>query len=98
MYWKEGGWLDYAPKGMPDFDQKQDQWDNPPGPGAGWYYCGPVAAANSLWWFDSKFEPNPISPPAINDGYPLVRAPAAALYDDHSPRQRAELRRTRWPA
>ena len=86
MYWKEGGWLDYAPKGMPDFDQKQDQWDNPPGQGVGWYYCGPVAAANSLWWFDSKFEPNPIPPPAINDGYPLVQAPAAALYDDHSPR------------
>lgn len=85
MYWKEGGWLDYAPKGMPDIDQKQDQWDNPAGSGAAWYYCGPVAAANSLWWFDSKFEPNPLSPPAINDGYPIVTAPAAALYDDHSP-------------
>lgn len=85
MYWKEGGWLDYAPKGMPDFDQKQDQWDNPPGSGAAWYYCGPVAAANSLWWFDSKFEPFLVSPPAISDGYPIVQGPAAGLYDDHSP-------------
>ena len=48
MYWKEGGWLDYAPKGMPDFDQKQDQWDSPPGQGVGWYDrssggCGELA-------------------------------------------------------
>jgi uncharacterized repeat protein (TIGR01451 family) len=85
MYWKEAGWIDYAPKGMPDFDQKQDLWDNPPGSGVGWYYCGPVAAANSLWWFDSKFEPNPIPPPTINDGYPLVPSYHAS-WDDHDPR------------
>ena len=23
-YWKDGGWIDYAPNGVPDFDQKQD--------------------------------------------------------------------------
>jgi len=82
MYWKEK-WHDYALSGMPDFDQKQDQWDNPAGSGADWYYCGPVAVANSLWWFDSKFEPNPIPPPTINDGYPLVEAYGA--WDDHDP-------------
>ena len=25
-YWKDGGWPDYAPSGVPDFDQKQDCW------------------------------------------------------------------------
>lgn len=84
MYWKEGGWEDYAPKGMPDFDQKQDSWDNPVASGQGWFFCGPVAAANSLWWFDSKFEPNPLPPPAINDNYPLV--PLFGNWDDHDPR------------
>ena len=83
MYWKEK-WHDYALSGMPDFDQKQDQWDNPPGSGTNWYYCGPVAAANSLWWFDSKFEdPNSPPPPAISDSYPLVQAYGA--WDDHDP-------------
>ncbi len=55
MAWKEGGWQDYAPKGIPDFDQRQTGWDAPAGSGTGWYQCGPVAAANSLWWFDSKW-------------------------------------------
>ena len=30
-YWKDGGWADYAPSGVPDFDQKQDAWENLPG-------------------------------------------------------------------
>ncbi|UCD94158.1 MAG: hypothetical protein JSU69_10395 [Candidatus Zixiibacteriota bacterium] len=39
MWWKE-------PNGiyMPDFDQNQNSWSA---------YCGPTAAANCLWWFDS---------------------------------------------
>ena len=83
MYWKEGGWADYAPKGMPDFDQKQYDWYDL---GAGtFHYCGPVAAANSLWWFDSKFEPWPATPPANSDGYPLVESAAPWEYDDHDP-------------
>jgi hypothetical protein len=83
MYWKEGGWADYAPKGMPDFDQKQYDWYDL---GAGtFHYCGPVAAANSLWWFDSKFEPWPATPPANSDGYPLVESGAPWEYDDHDP-------------
>ena len=85
MYWKEGGWADYAPKGMPDFSQRQDQWGAASGQPATWRWsgCGPVAAANSLWWFDSKFETNTLPPPTIADTYPLVTAYGA--WDDHSP-------------
>jgi uncharacterized repeat protein (TIGR01451 family) len=87
MAWKEGGWQDYAPKGIPDFDQKQSGWDNPAGSGSGWYRAGPVAAANSLWWFDSKFEAGTTPPPTISDGYALIQtySPTAA-WDDHDPR------------
>jgi hypothetical protein len=85
MYWKEGGWIDYAPKGMPDFDQKQADWWEDSGYGTFWYYGGPVAAANSLWWFDSKFEPNPVPPPARSDGYSLVQSFRPWEYDDHDP-------------
>ncbi|MDH7487797.1 MAG: GEVED domain-containing protein, partial [Anaerolineae bacterium] len=81
MYWKEK-WHDYALSGMPDFDQKQDLW----GGGAPWRwtYCGPVAAADSIWWFDSKFEdPNSPPPPAVSDSYGLVTPYGA--WDDHDP-------------
>ncbi|MEA3458441.1 MAG: hypothetical protein U9R21_07160, partial [Candidatus Thermoplasmatota archaeon] len=78
-YWQP--WQDYAPNGMPDFDQKQDSWQSMLTPQ--WTFCGPVAAANSLWWFDSKFEPNPISPLPYNDNYPLVQS--YGLWDDHDP-------------
>jgi len=81
-YWK-GNYVDYAPSGVPDFDQRQggtyqwkDQW-------GAWSHCGPVAVANSLWWLDSEFEPNPIPPPIINDGFPLVQT--YGQWDDHSP-------------
>jgi hypothetical protein len=70
--------MDYALSGLPDFDQKQNEWHSPYDK---WTYCGPVAAANSLWWFDSKFEPDPVPPPTINDGYALVEAYEA--WDDH---------------
>jgi uncharacterized repeat protein (TIGR01451 family) len=85
MYWQEGGWQDYAPKGIPDFDQKQAGWDSPTGSGQVWYRCAPVAAASSLWWFDSKYESTPVTPPSINDTYPLV--PSYDInWDDHDPR------------
>jgi hypothetical protein len=81
-YWK-ANYGDYVPSGMPDFDQRQggtynwvDQW-------GAWSHCGPVAVANSLWWLDSEFEPNPIPPPTINDGYPLVIS--YGQWDDHDP-------------
>lgn len=84
-YFKAGGWTDYAPNGVPDFDQKQDNWGN----GQQWTYCGPVAAANSLWWFDSKYEPAPVPPPTIHDGYPLIQSPV--FVDDHDPANAVSL-------
>ena len=89
MAWKEGGWQDYAPKGIPDFDEKQAGWDNPLNSGSGWYRAGPVAMANSLWWFDSKFEPGNTPPPTISDGYGLIKTYSTAIppeWDDHDPR------------
>jgi len=83
-WFAKGQYSDYAPSGMPDFDQKQDGWTNPwpPNPGS-WSFCGPTAVANSLWWYDSKFEPNPIPPPTINDGFPLVQSYNPGVWDDH---------------
>jgi len=83
-WFKKKPYPDYAPSGMPDIDQKQDMW----GPSAGIYtWCGPVAVANSLWWFDSEYEsiynPTPLPPPAINDSFPLVSA--YGPWDDHDP-------------
>jgi hypothetical protein len=81
-YWKPS-YDDYAPSGMPDFDQRQGgtyQWVDQ---FAAWSHCGPVAVANSLWWLDSQFEPNPVPPPVINDGFPLVKA--YGQWDDHDP-------------
>jgi len=49
LYWKEN-YTEYAPSGVPDFDQNQGQW----GP----RYCAPTAVANSLWWMDSRFHPS----------------------------------------
>jgi len=72
---------DYAPSGMPDFDQKQDMWQNPPG--GPWSYCGPVAVANSLWWFDSREETGGIPPPTISDSYGLVTN-YSQPWDDHN--------------
>lgn len=72
-------YVDYSPNGVPDFDQKQDNWIYQPS--GAWTYCGPVALANCLWWFDSKFEPSPVDPrpfypgpgnPPLNDGHGVV--------------------------
>ena len=41
-------YVDYAPYGVPDFDQKQDNWKN--SSTGKWSYCGPVALANCVWW------------------------------------------------
>ncbi len=74
---------DYAPYGMPDFDQKQDNWfilDGSP-PVQKWTHCGPVALANCLWWFDSKFETCTTPPPTVCNNYPLVDPYGA--WDDH---------------
>jgi hypothetical protein len=69
-WFKKPSYPDYAPSGMPDFDQKQDQW----GPAQGIFtWCGPVAVANSLWWFDSQLDPSDIVLPY-------------GQWDDHDPR------------
>jgi hypothetical protein len=85
FYWKEG-FCDYAPSGVPDFDQKQWGTYNWTDNLKAWSHCGPVAVANSLWWLDSEFEPAqpPVTPPAISDGFPLVSAYIPGI-DDHDP-------------
>jgi len=80
---------DYAPSGMPDFDQRQggtyiwqDLW-------GAWSHCGPVACANSLWWFDSQYEyyynPGSPPPPTYSDSFPLVQSYGGPPWDDHDP-------------
>ncbi|MGB8657082.1 MAG: dockerin type I domain-containing protein [Candidatus Zixiibacteriota bacterium] len=86
-YWKPS-YTDYAPSGMPDFDQKQDNWKNPTT--ANWSFCGPTAVANCWWWFDSKYNVPAGVPGDANDRFPLVRDymdTLAALVgrDDHDP-------------
>ncbi|MFQ5670192.1 MAG: MopE-related protein [Acidobacteriota bacterium] len=88
FFWKAGGWTDYAPSGMPDFDQRTD---------AGFVcngaisHCGPAAAANSLWWFDSKFEPSPVAPPTVSDHFALVTNLSGGPADDHQDSNAAPL-------
>jgi|GEM_PF-7053132 len=91
-YYKQG-YPDYCPNGMPDFDQKQNSWFVGPLSAPQWTHCGPVALANCLWWFDSKYEPMPVDPrpfypdpgsPGLNDGYALVPTfDPTGGWDDH---------------
>ena len=71
------GFPDYAPSGMPDFDEKQPQFTTDQGH-VQYSWCVPVAVADSLWWFDSKYESmnysNPVPPPTISDHFNLVTA------------------------
>ncbi len=119
----QGNWVyvrnynNYAPNGMPDFDQEQDEWKKiinyinangqldttstqgddlfvqclPPciAPGVNahlettpvggdrekFYFCGPTAAADVLWWTDSKVEKN---------GYPDGNADTCTLVTNYS--------------
>jgi hypothetical protein len=77
-------YVDYAPAGMPDFDQKQNNWFVMGGqpPVQQWTHCGPVALADCFWWFDSKFEPCTAPPPTMCDKYPLIRS--FGPWDDHA--------------
>ena len=84
-------WEDYAPNGMPDIDQKQYNWTYPAS--GAWSHCGPVALADCLWWFDSKFETVPVDPrpfapgpgnPPASDHYSLLASfDPTGLWDDH---------------
>ena len=66
---------DYAPNGVPDFDEvQQDSWLRYDG----WpLFCGACAVANVFWWFDSKHEnlSDNLSgfPGDGEDSYPLVQ-------------------------
>lgn len=79
MYWKRGGYRDYAPNGVPDFDQRQGAWQHPET--GQWTYDAAAAVANSFWWFDARFERSFYSPPYITDTYPLVES--YGPWDDH---------------
>ena len=107
-----GGWYflpaypNYAPQGLPDFDQKQDNWKAMQGKwlliGGLWSFCAPTSLAEIFWWFDSKHE-DPLGYPGDgNDTYPLVRnyntlgapTPGPRL-DDHNFNNVNDLE-TRW--
>ncbi|MHC1625290.1 MAG: Ig-like domain-containing protein [Methermicoccaceae archaeon] len=45
-------------------------------------FCGPVAVANCLWWFDSKYEYEPGQPGNGEDTFPLVKD--YGVGDDHT--------------
>jgi len=86
-YWKPP-YEDYAPNGMPDIDQKQDNWVKQE---TGQFsFCGPVAVANCFKWFDSKYNVPPGAPGDGVDMFPLVRDyldnnPPLVGFDDHDP-------------
>ena len=118
-YWKPA-YPDYAPNGVPDFDQQQDTWKAiEPGPNgwintfpagddfinlsenrlvpgqdchlqtvpagddiAVWAFCGPVAVADCLWWYDSKYSDPAGTPGDGDDTFPLVSDYGAG--DDHA--------------
>ena len=87
LYWKPS-YDDYAPNGMVDIDQKQDNWVNF-STGA-FTFCGPVALANCWKWFDSKYNVPPGAPGDGWDRFPLVRdyldnLPPFVGLDDHDP-------------
>jgi hypothetical protein len=86
---------DYAPQGLPDFDQRQDNWRCNEGiwrfVGGVWCFCGPTSLSDIFWWFDSKHETGTGHPGDGNDSYPLVRnfkAPGSPnpgpFTDDHN--------------
>jgi hypothetical protein len=81
------GYPNYAPFGIPDFDQKQNGWINPFT--FSWSYCGPVSIANCFWWFDSKYDPSPLVYPFgpwfdhdSQNVVPLVTVLGACMHTD----------------
>jgi hypothetical protein len=92
-YWKPPH-EDYAPNGMPDIDQMQDNWMKTLGElnilEEQWTFCGPCAVANCFKWFDSKYNVPPGTPGDGFDQFPLVRDyldnnPPHTGFDDHDP-------------
>ncbi|MCK4365399.1 MAG: hypothetical protein KAW45_05065 [Thermoplasmatales archaeon] len=61
----------YAPCGLPDFSEKQQEdWKKASGM---WGMCHVVSLADIFWWFDSKHADQNGSPGDGNDTYPLVQ-------------------------
>ena len=77
------GAADYAPAGLPDFDQRQADWRMNIPNHASWSHDGPVAAANALWWLDTRLESEHVPPPALNDHFDLLKS--YGEWDDHAP-------------
>ena len=78
----EGGLVDYAPSGMPDFEMiRTGGWS---ATSQAWVRDAPAAAADALWWLDSLNEPGSNPPPAIADGFDLVVSYDGGQQDDHS--------------
>jgi hypothetical protein len=63
--------LNYAPMGIPDFDQKQGNWKNPSN--GYWSFCGPTALSNVLWYIDSKYSDPSGFPGDGDDQFTLVQ-------------------------
>jgi len=72
--------VDYALSGMPDFDQRQADWQDPSGSQV-WTHCGPAALLDVLWALDSLAEPGGVPPPTVSDGHGLVTSFGG--WDDH---------------
>lgn len=69
-YWLPG-YPNYAPNGMPDFNQKQhDSWVNILGHKN---FCLPTAISDVLWWLDSKHSDPTGTPGDGKDICPLVK-------------------------
>ncbi|MBI3941907.1 MAG: hypothetical protein HY326_02760 [Chloroflexi bacterium] len=83
-----GGWIDAAPNGVPDFDQKQEAWLDS---NTNWSWDGPLAAANALWYLDSLFESFPVALPLVSDHFPLVQSYQPGVLDDHDPANLTDL-------
>jgi len=55
-WWYYPPLTNYAPAGIPDFDQRQDNWNYGSG---GYTWCGQVSTCDILWYLDSKYsDPN----------------------------------------
>ncbi len=72
---------DYAAAGLPDFDQRQADWQTTVVSRTAWTHDGPAALADLLWWRDSAAETGTTPPPAVSDSYPLVAS--YGPWDDH---------------
>ena len=88
-YWKPP-YGDYAPSGVPDISQRQDNWKKLETDQ--WTFCGPCAVANCFKWFDSKYNEGFGGFPGDGmDQFPLVRIylddnqQPLLNHDDHDP-------------